>query len=124
MRCAPCRAGPRAGPERSHTVAVGGATVASNDIRVLAQGLLRRAWRALPEGGGLPAEVWARRHRGMVTLLWIHFTAFALLAVARGRDVEHHLLEAGAVAAFALAASAPFASRRLRGALASLGLIS
>ena len=85
---------------------------------------MRAMRQVLPEGRGLPAEVWERRHRGMVILLWLHFIGFAALALARGRDVTHHLLEAAAIAALALAANGPFGSRRLRACLTSLGLIT
>lgn len=35
----------------------------------------RRVVRNLPRGGALPDEIWWRRHRGIVALLWLHVPA-------------------------------------------------
>jgi hypothetical protein len=65
-----------------------------------------RAGRAgrglLPTGQLLTPEVWARRHRGIVGLLWLHVAAIAAFALARGQSLGHALAEAWAVGAFAL----------------------
>jgi hypothetical protein len=41
-----------------------------------------RGW--LPSGQLLTPEVWARRHRGIVWLLWLHVAGIAVFAVVRG----------------------------------------
>jgi diguanylate cyclase (GGDEF)-like protein len=86
---------------------------------------LGRAVRGLlPSGQLLTPEVWARRHRGIVWLLWAHVVGVAVMAVARGRGVTHGLQEASLVAVFALAAAHPGIGRRIRSAAAVLGLIT
>ncbi len=84
----------------------------------------RAARAALPHGQLLTPEVWARRHRGIVVLLWLHVAGVVAFAVARGYGVAHSLLEASVVAVFALAAAHPAIGRRVRSAAAVLGLIT
>jgi diguanylate cyclase len=74
----------------------------------------------LPSGQLLTPEVWARRHRGIVWLLWLHVAGIAAFAVARGNGLE----EASLVALFALPAAHPAMGRRARSAAAVLGLIT
>jgi hypothetical protein len=59
----------------------------------------------LPAGQLLTPEVWARRHRGIVWLLWLHVAGIAVFALARGMSVAHALQEASLVAVFALPAA-------------------
>jgi hypothetical protein len=47
----------------------------------------------LPSGQLLTPEVWARRHRGIVWLLWLHVAGIAAFAVARGNGLGHGLEE-------------------------------
>jgi diguanylate cyclase (GGDEF)-like protein len=79
---------------------------------------------ALPHGQLLTPEVWARRHRGIVVLLWLHVAALTGFGVARGKGLAHSLQEAAAVAVFALLAATPAINRRVRSAAAVLGLIT
>jgi diguanylate cyclase len=86
---------------------------------------LRRTGRGmLPHGQLLTPEVWTRRHRGIVWLLWLHVAGVAGFAIARGRGVSHGLQEASMVAVFALLATNPAAGRRTRSAAAVLGLFT
>ena len=78
----------------------------------------------LPSGRLLTPEVWARRHRAIVWLLWPHVAGVAVFAVARGNGLAHGLEEASLVAVFALAAAYPAIGRRARSAAAVLGLIT
>jgi diguanylate cyclase len=91
-------------------------------------GAALRAGRAgrglLPTGQLLTREVWARRHRGIVWLLWLHVAGIAVFALARGTGLAHALQEASLVAVFALAAAHPGVGRRARSAAAVLGLIT
>jgi diguanylate cyclase (GGDEF)-like protein len=91
-------------------------------------GVLNRAMRAvrgaLPHGQLLTPEVWARRHRGIVWLLWLHVAGIAGFAMVRGYGPVHGLQEATLVAVFALAAAHPTVGRRARAAAAVLGLIT
>jgi len=84
-----------------------------------------RAGRGLvPTGQLLTPEVWARRHRGIVWLLWLHAAGIAAFAVARGNGLGHGLEEASLVALFALPAAYPAIGRRARSAAAVLGLVT
>jgi diguanylate cyclase (GGDEF)-like protein len=86
---------------------------------------LRRTGRGmLPHGQLLTPEVWARRHRGVVWLLWLHVAGVTGFAMARGRGVSHGLLEGSMVAVFALLATHPAAGRRARSAAAVVGLFT
>jgi diguanylate cyclase len=91
-------------------------------------GLLDRATLAvrgaLPHGQLLTPQVWSRRHRGIVWLLWLHVAGVAAFAVARGYGLGHGLQEASLVAVFALVAAHPGVNRRVRSAAAVLGLIT
>ena len=78
----------------------------------------------LPVGGTLPDEAWRSRHRGILCLLWLHVPALALFALVRGRGPVHALLEAGVVAAPALAAQVSTARRRKSSICASAGLMT
>ena len=78
----------------------------------------------LPVGDSLPDDVWRSRHGGILRLLWLHVPALALLALARGKAPLHALLEAGLVAAPALAAQLSTARRRRSTVYASLGLMA
>ena len=84
----------------------------------------RAARLALPRGQLLTPEVWERRHRGIVTLLWLQVAALIIFALTRDRSLPHSLLEAAVVAAFALLAAHPVSGRRGRSAAAVLGLIT
>jgi hypothetical protein len=53
----------------------------------------------LPAGQLLTPEVWARRHRGTVWLLWLHVAGIAVFAVVRGLGVAHGLHHPAAVRA-------------------------
>lgn len=54
--------------------------------------------RALfPEGGGLPAEVWDRRHQGIVILLGLNAVGLFAFSLAQGYGLGHSIFEAGIV---------------------------
>ncbi len=81
-----------------------------------------RDW--LPRGRSLPEETWARRHRAVLILLWLHVAAVFLFAPLTGHDALHGATEASVVAAAALAASWRRWSRTMRAAAASFGLVT
>jgi PAS domain S-box-containing protein len=72
----------------------------------------------------LPAEVWRRRHRGILVLLWVQGVALTAFALATGNDMVHSLVEGSVVAAMGLAATPKRLSRTLRALIASLGLVT
>jgi len=84
----------------------------------------RTARGALPHGQLLAPEVWERRHRGIVGLLWLHAAGVTAFGLARGRGLSHSLAEGSVVMAFALLAVHPGGNRRARSAAAVLGLIT
>jgi len=78
----------------------------------------------LPKGKSLPDEVWARRHAGILVLLWAHVPGLFAYAVQRGNGPVHAALEAGIVAVFAWGASALRSTQRRRSTIAGvLGLL-
>jgi diguanylate cyclase len=79
---------------------------------------------ALPHGQLLTPEVWARRHQGIVVLLWLHVAALTGFGLVRGKGPTHALVEGSVVAVFALLATHPAIGRRARSAAAVLGLIT
>ena len=82
----------------------------------------RAGW--LPTGHGLPPDVWARRHRSIVLLLWTHAVGLALFGLVRGFGLDHALVEGGVVAALAAIASWSRLGARIQTATATFGLIS
>ena len=77
-----------------------------------ARDVLRRIPAALPDGKSLPDQLWLRRHRAILLLLWLHVPAITLFAVAGGYDVGHSLVEGSLVAI--VAATATVAGRMTR----------
>ena len=84
--------------------------------------LVRSGRGLLPSGQLLTPEVWERRHRGIVRLLWAHVVGLAGFAVVRGYGLLHGLQEASLVAAFAVPAAHHAFTRRARSAAAVLRL--
>ena len=83
---------------------------------------MSRAW--LPSGGGLAPGVWARRHRGIVMILWVHAVGLAGFGMVRGYGVAHSLAEGAVVGALAGVASLPGWSPRARSSAATVGLMT
>ena len=77
-----------------------------------------------PHGGSLPEEVWKRRHRAIVLLLWGHVLGLPLFALIRGYGPVHSLVEGGAVVVFAALASLHARGSTFRSAMAALGLLT
>jgi diguanylate cyclase (GGDEF)-like protein/PAS domain S-box-containing protein len=85
---------------------------------------LARLRNALPEGRTLPDRVWRRRHRAMLTLLWLHSVGLTVFAFARGFGVLHSLSEGAVVALIATAATLAGERKRAAATLVSFGLIT
>ncbi len=86
--------------------------------------LIQKLLGWLPRGSMLPDAVWARRHRGILVLLWLHVPALFVYALLQGQRVGHSLIEAAAVAAFGAVALALRSERRASTVVASLGLLT
>ena len=85
---------------------------------------LRHVRNVLPQGRSLPDDVWARRHRGVVILLYAHAVAIVIFAYARGFGLGHSLQEGGIVAVLAAFATLKIWPRKAKSALGALGLIT
>jgi diguanylate cyclase (GGDEF)-like protein len=92
-------------------------------VRVLAD--LRQWLRVvLPHGSPLAEEIWERRHRGMVVLLWLHAAGAAVFGVVRGVALWHSVAEGAILAVCALVAGQRSGGRRVRACAAVFGLIT
>ncbi|CAN5298395.1 hypothetical protein BH20ACT22_BH20ACT22_08300 [soil metagenome] len=103
-----------------------GIPISSEDLAMVQRGkaLSRRVWRALPQGGLLPKEVWQRRHRGIVVLLWANAISIASLGIVNGYGLVHSAGEAAIIVAVGLVASRPNLSRGIASSTATLGLVA
>ena len=92
-----------------------------------AEGLLRlgyaRARDGLPRGRTLPLEVWQRRHRAMVTIVWAHVVGLAIFGLAQGYSPAHVGLDVVPIAVFGAAAMLRGRSMRFRACMAALALL-
>src|SRR3954466_15158862 len=79
---------------------------------------------ALPQGRTLPDDVWLRRHRWMLNLLWAHAIALPLLGLLRGYGIAHTLGHAVPMVACGLAATHYSDRRREASVLVSIGLLT
>lgn len=87
-------------------------------------GALEALRRRLPEGGGLPEEVWQRRHRGILALLWLHVPGVFLFGLTVGTHGPHLVLEVLPIALAAAAAGRLSHRRTLSTVLTSAGLVT
>src|ERR1700730_12347464 len=96
------------------------------DARVFQRATLsvRHVLSLLPKGRGLDEEMWARRHRVIVSVLWLTSIGLAVFGILRGYGVTHSLLEASLPAACAIVAMQPRGRRRLRSGFAAGGLMT
>ncbi len=86
--------------------------------------LADRARGILPEGRALSDELWERRHRGLVVLIWAHVGGLLLFGLIRGYPLGHVLIDVVPLGAVAAAAGSSVATRRVRSSLAALGLVA
>ena len=78
----------------------------------------------LPKGRGLDEEMWERRHRVIVGVLWITAVGLTIFGIARGYGFTHTVVETSILAASAILAMQPRGARRLRSAVAAGGLMT
>ena len=83
---------------------------------------LLREW--LPRGSTLPDEVWARRHRGILTLLCLHVPVIFTMGIVQGVGVAHATFETGIVASFGAMALYLRPHRRESTIAAAMGLLT
>jgi diguanylate cyclase (GGDEF)-like protein len=84
---------------------------------------LRWAHDLLPKGGGLPPDVWRKRHRSLLVLLWLHVGGIVVFGVLTHHGLAHLLGDSGLVAIFAMAASGSRPGRMFRSSMAAIGLV-
>lgn len=78
----------------------------------------------LPTGSSLPPQEFARRHRLLLALLWLHVPALLTLGLVQGVGLAHATVEALVVAVPAALATWVLTARKPAAALVALGLIS
>ena len=79
---------------------------------------------ALPTGRTLPADVWHRRHRALLTVLWLHAVGLTIFASLRGYEPIHALEHGAPLVVLAVMAMLAKGNRRAAAAFVSLGLIT
>jgi hypothetical protein len=89
-----------------------------------AAGVGSRMRRWAPAGAGLPPAAWRKRHRGVVSILWVHAIGLTIFGFVRGVDPVHAVVEGGTIGLLAALAAQPRGGQRFRSAVATLGLIS
>src|SRR2546428_12906694 len=80
------------------------------------------AW--FPRGGSLPPEVWRKRQRAILALLWAHVGIVPVFGLLRGFSLGHCLFAAAQVGAFAILASLRTQSRKFISTVSALGLLT
>jgi diguanylate cyclase (GGDEF)-like protein/PAS domain S-box-containing protein len=87
-------------------------------------GRLGRIRATLPTGATLPLEIWRRRHKAMVRLVWLHAAGLMIYGLLRGYPLWHMSVDTLPIAAFGAAASLHARGRRFRACMVSLGLLT
>ena len=80
-----------------------------------------RSW--LPAGDAISATEWARRHRVINALVWIHALIVPVYGILQDQAPWHAIAEAGVIVALALGAGSRRLSSTVRSVLATLGLV-
>ena len=78
----------------------------------------------LPEGGGLPPEVWDKRHRGLVALLWLNALGLVVFGAIQGYGLWHSFYEGGIVGIAAIAAWRLRSSHLVASVCTTVGLLT
>ena len=86
--------------------------------------LWRRFRELLPEGRAIAQEVWDRRHRAMIALLWLHVPIIVIYGVGRDKGITNSLAEASIVAMAGIAARFGPQTRRFQSLAATFGLVN
>ena len=86
--------------------------------------LLNEIRHVLPAGRPLPDDVWRRRHRFILALLWLHAIGITCYGLIVGFGLIHSTAEGAVVGAAAWLAQSKNLSRRFRASVASFGLLT
>ena len=86
--------------------------------------LVDRIRTAIPEGRSLPEDVWQRRHRGLLILLWLHAVGLPAFALMKGLGAEVALIATAFPTGAALAGGLIKNHRKTQASLVSLGFLT
>ena len=78
----------------------------------------------LPRGSTLSDDVWARRHRGILILLWLHLPVILTIGIVQGVGVLHALFETTVVSLFGVGAILLRKHRRESTIFTAMGLLT
>jgi diguanylate cyclase (GGDEF)-like protein len=78
----------------------------------------------LPQGGELPVDEWARRHRSLTYLLWASAAILAIFSYVAGYSAVHIVLHFAALVPLALAAASSGLPQKARTVACSIGLLT
>src|SRR3972149_494948 len=97
----------------------------------------KRLWSSVPSGGSLPEDIWHKRHRFLVGLVWFHAILIALVGPVLGYSWElslnaffhdgtivHTVVYGLILAFFAVLAGWKWTSRIFRATVVGFGLMS
>jgi diguanylate cyclase (GGDEF)-like protein/PAS domain S-box-containing protein len=85
----------------------------------------KAGWRErFPSGRTLPPDLWLRRHRAMVFILWAHVPGMFAFGLATGHAALHSLIDTAPIAIFALLAGQSHLGRRARAGMVAVGLLT
>lgn len=87
-------------------------------------GFLRAAKRTLPQGIPLDDDIWVKRHRTLLAILWLHAVGLTAYAFFQGYGVVHSLFEGSLMAVAAVVGSQKELSRVVRMGAVTLGLVT
>ncbi len=79
---------------------------------------------SLPKGDALDEQAWCSRHRGILSILWLHVLGVPLFGVYMGASPTLYLGGGGLLACIAVAARLSMVRRRLQSAIATCGLMT
>ena len=79
---------------------------------------------ALPKGDALDEAAWSARHRGILSILWLHVLGVPLYGAYMGAGPSLYLGGGFLLGAIAIAAQLPVVGRRLQAAIATYGLVA
>jgi diguanylate cyclase (GGDEF)-like protein len=88
------------------------------------EGLLAQLREALPSGDLLPEDVWMRRHRVIMAILWLHVPPLFIFGLVQALDLLHIAAEVSLVAIPAIVARWARLPRMALASVATFGLVS
>jgi diguanylate cyclase (GGDEF)-like protein/PAS domain S-box-containing protein len=86
--------------------------------------VISRVLASLPQGKTLPCEIWRRRHRTMLILVFAHAIGLVVFGLTRGFGVGHSLFEGLPIASFGAIAAVSWLPQRVRAAMVALALLT